>query len=209
MPAWSLLSVLGEEQAQALRTRARRRRFRRGEVVFHRGDPADTMHLVTEGCVAIRVHTRLGDVATLEVVAPGECFGELALLRGDHRRSATAQAIAASETLSLSAHDLLELRRQTPDLDQQLMEMLGGRVMELSDRLVDALYTPATRRVRQVIDELAEQYRCADGSAAIPLTHDELASLAGSSRLTVERVLHELRESGRVRTQRGQITVEP
>jgi CRP/FNR family transcriptional regulator, cyclic AMP receptor protein len=208
VPAWSLLSVVGEEQAQALRTRARRRRFRRGEVVFHRGDLADTMHLVTEGCVAIRVHTRLGDVATLEVVAPGGCFGELALLRGDHRRSATAQAIAASETLSLSAHDLIELRQKTPDLDQQLIEMLGRRVMDLSDRLVDALYTPATRRVRQVIDELAAQYRCPDGSATIPLTHDELASLAGSSRLTVERVLHELRESGRVRTRRGQITVD-
>ena len=74
---------------------------------------------------------------------------------------------------------------------------------------VDRLTDDAVAVTFDVPPELAEQYRCADGSAAIPLTHDELASLAGSSRLTVERVLHELRESGRVRTQRGRITVEP
>jgi CRP/FNR family cyclic AMP-dependent transcriptional regulator len=201
--------VLGEEDARRLRASARRRRFGRGEVVFHRGDPADTMHLVTDGLVAIRVQTRLGEVATLEVAGPGHCFGELALLRGEHTRSATAQAITTAETLALSAHDLDELRRHTQGLDQQLIDLLGGRVVELTDRLLDALYTPATRRVRQLIDALADQYRQPDGTAAIPLTHDELASLAGTSRLTVERVLHELRESGRVQTRRGRITVEP
>ena len=74
--------------------------------------------------------------------------------------------------------------------------------------LVDALYTSPARGMRQVIDELVDQYLTGDGSAAIPLTDDELASLAGSSRLNVERLLHELRDSGQVRTRRGQITVE-
>lgn len=208
MPTWSLLAELGQEDARRLRAKARRRRFDRNEVVFHRGDPADTMHLVTDGVVAMRVQTRLGDVATLEVVGPGGCFGEMALIRGEHTRSATAQAIAVSETLALSAYDLDDLRRHTPGLDQRLIDLLGQRVVELTDRLLDALYTPAKQRVGHLIDDLAQQYRQPDGTAAIPLTHDELASLAGTSRLTVERVLHELRQSGRIHTSRRQITVE-
>ncbi|MFV0308828.1 MAG: cyclic nucleotide-binding domain-containing protein [Desertimonas sp.] len=50
---------------------AARRRFRRGEVVFHEGDPGDTVHLVDKGHVAVRVTTPVGDVATVRVVGPG------------------------------------------------------------------------------------------------------------------------------------------
>ena len=209
MPAWSLLSLLTEEEAREVRSAARRRRFRRGEVVFHRDDPADTLHVVSQGCFAIRVITPRGDVATLGLVGPGECFGELALVRDHHSRTATVEALEASETLALSSADLQELRKSHPELDRELVNLLGERVRELTDRLVEALYTPAPRRVSRMLDDLAERYRDASGTATIPLTQDDLAGLAGTSRLTVHRVLHDPRNRERIHTHRGHLTIDP
>ncbi|HWG81610.1 MAG TPA: Crp/Fnr family transcriptional regulator [Gaiellales bacterium] len=204
---WAILSALGDDEARGVLTSARRRRFKRGEVVFHRDDPADTLHLVSSGCLAVRVITPLGSVATLQLVGPGECFGELALLGGAHVRSAKVEAISASETYALSRTDLDRLRAQHREIDAFLVELLGQRVAELTERLVEALYTPAPRRVRLMLDGLAERYREPSGRATIPLTQDDLAGLAGTSRLTVNRVLHELQRAGQVEIGRGRVTV--
>ena len=72
---------------------ARRRPFARNEVVFHRDDPGDSLHLISKGRFSVRVMTPLGDVATVAVRGPGESFGEMVLLSEDARRSATVTAL--------------------------------------------------------------------------------------------------------------------
>jgi CRP/FNR family transcriptional regulator, cyclic AMP receptor protein len=209
MSPWPILSALSDEDAHELLALARRRTYRRGEVVFHRDDPSDTVHLVSSGCFAVRVSTRLGDVSTLSLVGPGQCFGELALIRPQHLRTATVQALEAGETRTLSRLEFDRRRQEQPALDAFLVDLLAARVAELTDRLVEALYTPAPQRVRLVIDELCERYRDESGSAAIPLTQDDLAGLAGTSRLTVSRVLRGLKEQGTVDVRRGRLIVRP
>lgn len=207
MPAWPILSALSEEEQRTVLSVARRRRFARGEVVFHRDDPADTLHLVSAGCFAVRVITRLGDTATLSLVGPGDCFGELALVRAAGARSATVQALEAGETHALLRSDLDRLRRGHRQLDAFLVHLLADRVAELTDRLVDALYTPAPQRVAHILDELATRYRDDTGAATIPLTQEDLAGLAGTSRITVSRVLGDLRARGQVEIRRGRIMI--
>ena len=207
MAEWPLLEVLEAEEMRGVLAGARRRSYRRGEVVFHRDDPADTMHLVRSGCLAVRVVTPVGSVATLQLVGPGGSFGELALLRSGHVRSATVEAVSPSETYALSARDLDALRAHHPEIDRVMIELLADRIAELTDRLVEALYTPAPRRVRRMVDMLAEQYREPGGDAVIPLTQDNLAGLAGTSRLTVNRVLQDMRRRGQVELTRGRIRV--
>jgi len=207
MAGWPILEVLEAEELRGVLSGARRRRYRRGEVVFHRDDPADTMHLVRSGCLAARVVTPLGSVATLQLLGPGQCFGELALVRSGNRRTATVEALAASETYALSSDDLQQLRRRHPEIQDHLLELMADRVADLTDRLVGALYVPAPRRVREIVDDLAERYREPSGDAVIPLTQDDLAGLAGTSRLTVNRVLQQLRRRGQVELGRGRIRV--
>jgi CRP/FNR family cyclic AMP-dependent transcriptional regulator len=209
VPAWPILAGLSDEEERQLLTVARRRRFARGEVVFHRGDPADTLHLVAAGSFAVRVITPLGETATLRLVGPGECFGELALVRPEHARSATVQALEAGETRALLRSDLDRLRRSTPGLETFLVNLLADRVAGLTERLVEALYTPAPKRVANSLRALAERYAGDDGDATIPLTQEDLAGLAGTSRLTVSRVLRDLRAQGLVEVRRGRIAVSP
>jgi len=98
-----LFQDLPEPELRRLVAIAKRRRFARGEVVFHRGDPADTLHLIARGRFIARVETGTGDIVAVSVHGSGDAFGELALLGLEQHRSATVaapavEALAESES---------------------------------------------------------------------------------------------------------------
>lgn len=204
---FALLRGVAEKDVAELTERARRRRFAAGEVVFHAGDPADTLHLVRSGRFAVRITTEFGATATLNVVGPGGAFGELALLTPDAPRSATVAALEAAETLSIHQLDFDRLRSRRPQVDALLVEILARRVRELSAQLVEALHIPADTRVRRRLLDVVSAYGPAEAGAVVPLTQEELASLAGTSRATVNRVLRDEERQGAVTLSRGRTTL--
>jgi CRP/FNR family transcriptional regulator, cyclic AMP receptor protein len=195
-----------EQEAARLLDRARRRRFDAGEVVFHAGDPADTLHLIQNGRFAARVMTEFGDIATLTVMGPGDFFGELALLSPRAPRSATVVALEKGETLSVHEIDFGRLRTERPETADVLIAILAAQVRRLSVHLAEALYVPADTRVRRRLLEMTEIYGAGE-QITVPLTQEELASLAGTSRATVNRVLREEEDFGTLRLSRGRTTV--
>jgi len=124
---WDLLRALGEDERRQVLASARRRRFRRGEVLFHRGDPGDAVHLIASGTVAVYIATPTGSMAIFAVFGPGEAVGEMALIEGGER-TATAIAMEPAETLSLRREQLDELRAHHPQIDRVLVDLLAARV---------------------------------------------------------------------------------
>jgi CRP-like cAMP-binding protein len=191
----------------------RRRRFARREVLFHEGDPGDTVHLLDRGRVAVKITTPLGDVATLRVRGPGAVIGELALLGGAGtampRRMATVVALEKVETLSLHRDQFMELRTAHPSVDDFLVNVLAEEVSRLSGLLVEALYVPVDTRVLRRLVALAADYAETDDlvGVEVPLTQEDLASLAGTSRATVNRVVGEAEKAGLVEVRRGRVIV--
>jgi CRP/FNR family cyclic AMP-dependent transcriptional regulator len=204
---FALLRGAAPDELDKLLTHARRRTFAAGEVVFHAGDPGDTVQLVRAGRFAVRVTTEFGNVATLNVVGPGEAFGELALVSPDERRSATVVALEAGETLSVHRHDFERLRAERPQTDALLMDLLADRVRRLSEQLVEALYLPAETRIRRRLLDVAALYGPAQDGVVIPFTQEELASLSGTSRATVNKVLREEQAAGALELGRGRTTL--
>jgi CRP-like cAMP-binding protein len=203
---WQLLADVPDEALHALLTIARRRTFARGEIVFHRGDPADALNLILKGRFSVRIVTPLGDSAMLSVRGPGDAFGELALL-GEPVRSATVSALEPAETYSVHRDEFERLRHEHPTVNDVLVGILTDRLRRLSDQLVEAYYVPADRRVLRRMCELAELYRSGDGEAVVPLTQEEIAELAGTSRATVNRVLREAERRGSIELRRGRTAV--
>src|SRR3954454_15280753 len=96
---WALLDGVPEEDVRRVLSVARRRKFTRGEIVFHEHDPADTLHLIVKGHFVVRTQTQLGDRAILAVLGPGDMFGKLSLIGGDApRRTTTVAAVEPGET---------------------------------------------------------------------------------------------------------------
>jgi CRP/FNR family cyclic AMP-dependent transcriptional regulator len=205
---WELLDGLADTEVQALLSIARRRRFARGEVVFHEQDPADTLHLIDKGRFVVRVGTPLGDTAILAVLGPGDMFGELSLLGdADARRTATVAALEPGETRSVHRLDFERLRATHPESANVLISILAGQVRRLSRHLLEALYVPADKRVLRRLLEVGRLYGDGDGPSVVPLTQEDLAGLAGTSRATVNRVLREEEARGTVKLGRGRTTL--
>jgi CRP/FNR family transcriptional regulator, cyclic AMP receptor protein len=200
---WKLFSEVPTAAVRAVLSIARRRTFARGEVVFHRGDPANALHLISAGRFAVRITTPLGDTATLAVRGVGDAFGELALVSEAPERSATVQALEAGETRSVLRDDFERLRREHPGVDAILVAILAERVRRLSEQLTEAYYLSADARVVRRLADLAELY-----GGAVPLPQEALAELAGTSRATVNRVLRELEDRGVVELGRSRTIVK-
>jgi CRP-like cAMP-binding protein len=178
------------------------RRFTRREVVFHEGDPGDCLHLVVSGRFAVRVTTPRGDGVTLRVIGAGEVFGELVLLDPHARRVATVVALEPARTLVLTAARFAALRRRHPEVDRVLVAMLADNVRRLSGQVLEALYVPVDERVARRLHELAGVY-----GAEVPVTQDDLAGMAGTTRASANLALRRLADRGVVTLGRGRIVV--
>jgi CRP-like cAMP-binding protein len=203
---WPLLGDLPPEELQRVLAIARRRTFTHGEVVFHEGDPGDALHLIEKGRFAIRVSTPLGERATLAIRGPGELFGEMALITSGPR-SATVAALEPAETYSIGQAEFEELRRAHPGVNRILVSVLATAVRRMDELLVEAFYVGAEKRVLRRVRDLAALYGDGSGPIIIPLTQEDMAGLAGTSRATVNRVLREEEVRGTLSLSRGRTTV--
>jgi CRP-like cAMP-binding protein len=198
---WRIFDGIPDEDVRAVLELARRSTYRRNEVVFHRHDPADAVHLITKGRFDIRITTGHGDEVALGIRGPGDVFGELAVLT-QAERTATVAALEPGETLVLRASELRRLAKRHPLLDEVLVRLLAENVAFLSERLVEAYTVDAETRVARRVVELGRVYGGAP-PVVIPLIQDELAALAGTSRATVNRVLRDAERRGLVELGRG------
>ena len=191
-------------EARRLLAVARRRRFARGEVVFHRGDPADSLHLIVRGRFAARVESELGDTVTVSVHGPGDAFGELALLELEQSRSTTVAALEPGGTYAIQRGDFNKLRAEFPAVNELLVRLLAQRLRRTSDLYAEALFQPAETRVLRRLAELATLYGGKGATdTVIPLSQAEIAGLAATSRATVNRVLRAEVGRGTVELHRG------
>lgn len=204
---WRLLDGVPAERVRELLRIARRRRFARNEVVFHRDDPGDSLHLIAKGRFALRVTTPIGDVATIAVRGPGDSFGEMALVSGEARRSATVAALEDAETFAVYRNEFEELLRRNPQVNAFLFRFLTREVRVLNERLLEALYLPVEKRVVRRLAELAELYRGSGERVVISLPQEVVAELSGTTRPSVNQVLRTLQEQGLLVLGRGRIEI--
>ena len=199
---WRLLAGVPADDVRRVLGIARRRTFKRGEVVVHEGDPADSLHLVVSGRFAVQRTTRLGEDALIAVHGPGDAFGELALVEAG-ARSATVYALEAAETLCVHRLEFDQLRRAYPSVDRMLVSLLAHHVRRMNGLLTEAYYEDAGKRLLRRLLDLAAVYDAGGDEVVIPLTQEQLASLAGASRATVSAVLAAERRRGTIALRRG------
>jgi CRP/FNR family transcriptional regulator, cyclic AMP receptor protein len=185
------------------------RRFASGEVVFREGDQSDTCYIVRTGHArAIREHAD-GRSITLATFGPGDIFGELAMF-DDERRSATVEALEATEAIAILGGDMRRLLREHPDIAVKMITALGRRLRQTNERLARQSFQTVQSRVAAVLSQLVEGMRsegAAERDVLITSTQAELAQLAGSSRESASRFLAVLERAGIITQGRGRLVV--
>lgn len=187
------------------------RRFAAGELIYLRGDPAESVCCLREGLVRSSIITPSGQEVTIAVYKRGEIFGELCLCSGERHEQATA--LEPAEVVEIH---LAELIARLQSDRQTLLEFIANACDHLVgayDRiqLITADKTPA-RIARQLL-QLAVEFgkpTSAGTEIGVYMSQEELARMVGATREVVSLCLNHFRDSGFIRYHRkGRITVNP
>jgi len=184
-----------------------RRRFRRHEVVFHEGDPGDSLHIVVEGQVKITRESAAGDEAIVVILAPGDVFGELVLLDGAPR-SATATALVVTETLTMRRSTFAELVDGDSPFRWQLLSGIAQRVRRLTDQLSEVHFLDLAGRLALQLTRLAEESapgQTADIALSASLTQSDLGAMVGGTRPRVNQIIGDFADEGLIGQASGRI----
>lgn len=205
-----LFAGLDRDTLERLATGLRTRRFRRNEVLFHQGDPGDSLFIVTAGAVKIVLPSEEGDEAILATVRPGAFFGELALLDGAPR-SATAVAMEPTETLILPRDRFRLLIDTEPATRDALLAALAGELRRLTDHVEELHFLDMTGRMAARLLRLAHGAGAVapDGSVRLdgPYTQGDLASMIGATRQSVNKLLGQFVDDGLIRVDPDAIVI--
>jgi CRP-like cAMP-binding protein len=195
-----LFRGLSPAAMRRLASLATQRRFNAGEVVFSQGDPGDALYGVVSGKIRISAGAIDGREISLNVMEPGDTFGEIALLDGGER-TASATADLTSELVSLRREHFLDMLGREPPLALELLRLCGQRLRWTSELFEDATLLDVPARLAKRLIGLVQDH------ASLAISQEELASFLGVSRQVVNQHLQGWKERGWIRLGRGVITV--
>ena len=204
-----LFAGLADEDIDELMSVAKRRTFRSGEVIFHREDPGQVLYVIKEGKVKISLISPDGQEISLVVFGKGECFGEFALLDG-LPRSADAVAMEKVECYTLQRSDFHKAIMKNPKIAIQVMEVLSKRLRSTDQMVEDLIFLDVYGRVAKKLLELADTHgtKVENGIRIdVRLTQQELASMVGSSRESVNKVMGYFTDKNFISTDKHKITL--
>ena len=200
---------LAEEDIAQLTSASKRRTFRSGEVIFHRDDPGQVLYMIKEGKVKIALTSPDGQEVSLAVFGKGDYFGEFALLDG-LPRSADAIALERVECYTLQRSDFQSAIMKNPKIAIKVMEALTKRLRSTDDMVEDLIFLDVYGRVAKKLLELADAHGVKTEQGVlidVRLTQQELASMVGASRESVNKVLGYFTEKDYISTDKHRITL--
>lgn len=205
-----LLCDLDEHAVQEWAAVCREKLCGRQQIIFLEHEPADAFYIIKSGSVKIYRLAEDGREKVLDVFGPGDFFGEMGLL--DHEpRSAGAATLERSLLLVIGKQDFLQLLGKYPQVALRVSQTLSQRLRNANQQIEDFAFRDARSRVIRALLALADQHGhpVAGGSRiAVPVTHQDLAGLAGTSRETVTRVMMEMEKQGLVQHRRRSIILD-
>jgi CRP/FNR family transcriptional regulator, cyclic AMP receptor protein len=201
----SLLEVLPVPGRDQVLQMSRRRGYTRGELIVRQGDDASTFFLLESGSIAVRFTTPAGDGVILSVMGAGDVFGETGVLSPRHERTATAQALSNVSVRVLRYEDFDRVRHQHAEVNEFLLQVLARRADRLSRLVAEAHYVSADRRVARRLFEVGRHFAGTERPVVIPLTQEDIAQLAGTTRPTANQVLQKLAADSLISLARGRI----
>lgn len=179
------------------------------QVLFLKGDEGDALYGVLGGRIRISSGDADGKEIILNIIDPGDIFGEIALLDGKPR-TADASAMAPSQLLRVQRSDFLGLMAAEPRLTQHLMEMVCDRIRKTSEMLEDSAFLDLPARLAKRLLSLAKYYGEADTDTAITgiqISQAELGQLMGTSRESINKHLQFWRSRDWITLGRGRVTI--
>jgi CRP/FNR family transcriptional regulator len=205
-----LFSGFGPKELGEITAAARSQRRERGQFVYMQGDRADTVYVLKKGRIKLSVLSESGKEFAIDIIQPGEIFGEFALL-DESARSNVAQALDDAQMWAFGKRDFTRLLETRVKLAMNYIRLVGERRRRMEKKLSDITAKDTAARVCELLHELstsAAPSASEAGESLVPLTHQDVASLIGAARQTTTSILNDLERRGIIALGRGWIRVK-
>jgi len=200
----TLLGSVPAEDLNALAAASRLRGYRRGQIVFTRSDPGDTVIVVVSGRVKVTVRSADGGELTLAVIPPGGVLGELGVVDGGPR-SADAETLEECQLLLIPREAVRDICARVPAAAQALTNSIAATLRRLTEATADLVFLDLPRRVAKI---LLNQPRGDDGTIRHRMSQEELAHQVGSTRQSVNAALRGFERRGWIEMHDRTVTVK-
>ena len=205
-----IFSGLDPDELTRVAAYARSLRKARGEFIYMPGDRADHVYILKQGRVKLSVLSESGKEIAIDIIQPGEIFGEFALV-DEAPRSNMAQALDDILVWVFSKHDFTRLLTSQPKLALSYIRLVGDRRRRMEKKLSDITSKAVSARVCELLHEISTssaEVETGNTDYLVPLTHHDVASLIGAARQTTTTVLNDLERRGIIELGRGWVRVK-
>jgi CRP/FNR family cyclic AMP-dependent transcriptional regulator len=180
--------------------------LKRGATIFAKGDPGSSLVAVLSGTVKISVSSPDGRSAILNLIGPGETFGEVAVLDGK-ARTADCTANTNCEIFVIDRRDFLPFVRSHPALAMKFIELLCTRLRWTSDQVEQVILQDLPGRLASALIRLTEKHKLAPTGRMIAITQQEISEMVGMTRESINKQLRIWAMRNWVRLEHGAIVV--
>jgi CRP-like cAMP-binding protein len=185
------------------------RRLSRGQILFLKGDDGEHLFVIRAGEIKLVLSGGDGQESILNVLQPGDAFGEMALFDEQPR---SADAVASQETLLLSLHrqEFRELNLRFPEMAFPIYRTLTQRLRRTTDLLEESLFFDLGVRLARLLLRLAQEHgrQTAVGiELDRPITQQELAEMVNATRPRVNEQLQRLRRQKIIAMERRSLAI--
>ena len=206
-----IFSGLAEKDRMKLLAKLKEINIKKKEFVYAAGDRADTLYILKEGRIKITHLSQDGRELTLDILEPGDIFGELTLA-GEIERETTAVAMEDSFICAIRRKDFEDFIGTLPHLSLTIIRWMGWRLRRIENRLENIIFLDVRARLLSILKDLAQKYGVSvEGGKkiTIQLSHHEIANLIGATRETVTLELNSLKKKGHILMDGRYIIVPP
>lgn len=183
--------------------RAFSRKLKKGSVLFGKGDTGTKLYAVCAGAIRISCTSEQGNDVILNLIIPGDIFGEISFLdRGP--RTADAVVIEDSEVMEIERQDFSQLIREYPKVSMRLIEILCSRLRRTSEQVEDIVFLNLPHRLAKVLLHL---YQRSSSNEALRITQHEISEMIGASRESTNKQLREWERCKWLRLERSCIVI--
>jgi CRP/FNR family transcriptional regulator, cyclic AMP receptor protein len=205
-----IFSGLDSHEMTRIAAYTRSLRKARGEFIYMPGDPANHVFILRQGRVKLSVLAESGKEIAIDIIQPGEIFGEFALV-DEAPRSNMAQALDDILVWVVAKHDFTHLLSSQPKLALSYIRLVGDRRRRMEKKLSDITSKAVSARVCELLHEISTSAAEVETGATdylVPLTHHDVASLIGAARQTTTTILNDLERRGIIELGRGWVRVK-
>ncbi len=195
-----LFKDLTEAELNKISEISYRASYDQGAMIFWEQERGDAFYIILDGLVKVFRTTEEGKNKTLSLLGRKEFFGEMALLEGKNR-SASVKTIHPTQLLVIEKNKFQQLITNHPPISLKIIAVLSQRLRRANNQIQELTYSSVRERLTTELGKLARKYGQQQEEGTLitkKITHQELANLVGTTRVTITKLLNKLKEEDKI-----------